>query len=352
MEHSVHGGDIYRNNVELDYSVNINPIGIDSKIKTRINMSLDELVHYPDPDQMRLKAKLAKKFDLFPDNIVCGNGASELFLAIVHALKPSKIVCPVPSFYGYERAAWAAGAELRCYQLKEENDFELDEGIIKLLKPSVDILFLTNPNNPVGNRIDPFLMEDILAACKENNIWVVLDECFIEFLGHSQYDVKERLMKYQNLMIVRAFTKYFAIPGIRLGYMMSLNENLLNKIRLNLPEWNVSVLAETAGLAALECESEYKNTYIDNGRERVYLETFIKRAFFERDKEVRIYKGEANFILLKTDFDLYSKMLENGILIRDCSNFRGLGVGYYRIAVKSREDNSKFISVLEKCLDD
>lgn len=352
MEHSIHGGDIYRNNVKLDYSVNINPVGIDGKIKTRINMNLDALEHYPDPEQMRLKSALGRKFDIFPDNIVCGNGASELFLAIVHALTPKKIVCPVPSFYGYERVAWAAGAELRCYQLKEENDYDLDSGILEMLKSEVDLLFLTNPNNPVGNRIENQLLEEILRTCRENNIWVVLDECFIEFLGHSNYDVKERLHRYPNLMIVRAFTKYFAIPGIRLGYMMSWDENLLNKIRLNLPEWNISVLAETAGVAALECEEVYENTGILISRERTYLETFIKRAFMESGKEIRIYRGEANFILIKTDFDLYSNMLERGILIRDCSNFRGLGTGYYRIAVKSHEDNEIFIDTLENCLND
>lgn len=352
MKYPVHGGDIYRNDVKLDFSVNINPLGVDKKIKSKLNISLDDISNYPDPDQMRLKIAIADRFQLSEDNVVCGNGASELFTAIVHALRPKRIVCPVPSFYGYERAAWTAGAELRCYPMKEENDFALDSGIMKFLKPDVDILFFANPNNPVGNRIEVTLLEDILDVCQENEIWVVLDECFIEFLGHSHYNVRGRLQKYKNLMIIRAFTKYYAIPGVRLGYMLSMNESLLTKIRLNLPEWNISVFAENAGLAALSCENNYANTSIYIRRERNYLETFIKRAFSENDVEVKIYEGEANFLMLRTEFDLYQKLLEHGVLIRDCSDYRGLGKGYYRVAVKNHDDNEEFINILEKCLND
>lgn len=352
MKYPVHGGDIYRNNIRMDFSVNINPLGVDAKIKNRLNMTMDEISNYPDPEQMRLRIAIADRFQLSEDSIVCGNGASELILATVHAIRPKKIVCPVPSFYGYERAAWACSAELRCYPMKEENDFALDSGIKSYLKPDVDMLFLANPNNPVGNRIEPELLEDILDICKENDIWVLLDECFIEFLSHSRYDVRGRLKRYKNLMILRAFTKFYAIPGVRLGYLLCENDNLLTKIRLQLPEWNVSVFAENAGIAALSVEHNYANTSLYIRRERNYMETFIKRAFEESRKTIDVFDGEANFILVKTEVDLYARLLREGILIRDCSDYRGLGKGFYRIAIKEHEENEEFIRVLEKCLDD
>lgn len=352
MNTSVHGGDVYRNNVRLDFSVNINPIGVDAQIKNKLNISMDEITHYPDPQQMRLRIAIADRFQLSEDNIVCGNGASELIMAAVHAIRPRKIVCPIPSFYGYERAAWACGAELRCYPLKEENGYRLDSGIKNYLTQDIDLLFLANPNNPVGDRLDEELFEDILDICLENNILVIIDECFIEFLGHSSYDVRTRLKRYRNLMILRAFTKFYAIPGVRLGYMMSANDNLLEKIRLQLPEWNISVFAENAGIAALRVEHNYANTCFYIRRERNYLETFIKRAFEEVGKEIKIYDGEANFILMRTDVELYMKLLKEGILIRDCSDYRGLGRGYYRIAVKNHEENEEFIRILENCLND
>ena len=352
MRHQVHGGDIYRNKIYMDFSININPLGIDPKIINRLNITMDEIINYPAPEQMRLRIALADRFQLSEDNIICGNGASELIMASIHAIRPKKIVCPVPSFYGYERAAWASQAELCCYKLDEENDFALDAGIKRYLTADVDMLFLANPNNPVGNRVDPQLLEDILDICKENNIWVLLDECFIEFLSHSRYDIRGRLKRYRNLMIVRAFTKYYAIPGVRLGYMMCENDNLVSKIRLQLPEWNVSVFAENAGIAALNVEHNYANTSLYIRRERNFMETFIKRAFEEKGKKIKFYKGEANFILVKTDEDLYIKLLRKGILIRDCSDYRGLDKGYYRIAIKSHEENEEFIGILENCLDD
>lgn len=352
MKFPVHGGDVYRNNVKLDFSVNVNPIGVDKKIKSKLNYSVDDIERYPDPEQAKLRIALAEKFGISEDNIICGNGASELFVAIVHAIRPKRVVCPVPSFYGYERAAWACGAELRCYPLKKEKGFTLDSEFLTFLKPDVDLVFLANPNNPVGNRIDSEFLIDVLDTCLENDIYVVLDECFIEFLNHNYYDMRARLKRYQNLMVVRAFTKYYAIPGIRLGYLLCDNENLMSRIKLQLPEWNISALAEAAGLAALSCEASYANTSIIVRRERSNMETFLKRAFSEHGYELEIIEGEANFMLIKTDIDLYTRLLNRGVLIRDCSDFRGLEQGYYRIAIKNHDMNEEFIKIVEECLDD
>mgnify|MGYP004463740765 FL=1 len=336
-----HGGDIYRNPVKLDFSVNINPLGIPERVQKALIQAVSECMHYPDMEAEALIQAVGRMTGVPAEYIVCGNGASELFVAVMHALSPKKILIPVPSFLGYEKAAATSGAEVRYYHMSEENGFSPDDAIFKELADGVDFLFLANPNNPTGSRVKPELLERIIAFCRDSGITVVLDECFIEFTdGWEARTFFKRTGEFKNLIVVRAFTKIFAIPGVRLGYLVCENKAVRERIKDQLPEWNLSVFAQRAGVAAAGEEDYRRKTVTFLNEERSYLVTQLEKL------GIRVFPGAADFLLLYSELPLYGKLLKQGILIRDCSNFRGLKVGYYRIAVKTRGENDRLIAAL------
>ena len=187
MRPVIHGGDIYQNEIELDFSVNINPFGIPEKVKEAMQESLELCEHYPDIHHAKLIEKIGAHYHIPEEHILCGNGASELFVAVVHATKPGKIVIPVPSFYGYEKAANVTEAEVSYYEMKERDGFCLTEAFLQELQEDVDLLFLANPNNPVGNTIEDVLLEKICDRCREKKITVVIDECFWNLQGKGDF---------------------------------------------------------------------------------------------------------------------------------------------------------------------
>ena len=220
MRSVIHGGDIYQNEIELDFSVNINPFGIPEKVKEAMQESLELCEHYPDIHHAKLIEKIGAYYHIPEEHILCGNGASELFVAIVHATKPGKIVIPVPSFYGYEKAANVTEAEISYYEMKEKDGFCLTEAFLQELQEDVDLVFLANPNNPVGNTIEDMLLEKICDRCRGKKITVVIDECFLEFTRKRGFFETHSLQEYPNVIIVKAFTKLYAIPGVRLGFLI------------------------------------------------------------------------------------------------------------------------------------
>lgn len=335
---SMHGGDIYRNNVKMDFSVNINPLGIPESIKAALTEAVADCSCYPDIRQEELKQAIHMMAGADKNHILCGNGASELLMTIVHGLKPKKIVIPVPSFFGYEKAAKASGAEILYYEMKAEEAFCLTDRVTDFLSVDTDILFLANPNNPVGNCLPPELIEKILRCCMAKNIVVVLDESFIEFTQKwEQYSFLRRINEFPNLIVVGGFTKIFAIPGVRLGYLVCGNADLRGAIEEQLPEWNLSVFAQKAGIAAAK-ETEYRKKSAEAVKtEREYLAEELQKL------GVLVYPAEANYLMLYTEYPLAEELLKRRILIRDCSNYRGLSKGYYRIAIKQREENEELL---------
>lgn len=340
---NIHGGDIYRNRIRLDFSVNVNPFGVPESVKHALEKAAGECCHYPDIEAERLKEAVSEKYGILKDRIIFGNGASELFMGIVHALRPEKVLIPVPSFYGYEYAARAVKNEIRWFVLKEEEDFFLREDFLDVLTEETDLLFLADPNNPTGKRIEKDVLEKILRRCREKGITVVLDECFIEFCG-EEYSMLEQIEEYENLLLVRAFTKSYAIAGVRLGYLAGSSHSLLEQIKCQLPEWNLSVFAQAAGIACIKEENYLERSIRQIRKERAFLENGLKEL------GIRVFSGEADFLLIDTDKAVYEQLLKRGILIRDCSNFRGLRKGYYRIAVRLRAENEELLKAMGECI--
>lgn len=337
----IHGGDIYRNQVELDFSVNVNPFGVPERVKKELMEAVEACDRYPDIKAEALIGAIAERLSVPERYLLCGNGASELFVGILQALRPKKVLLPVPSFYGYERAARTAGSECCFYQLREQDGFSVTEELSAALTEDIDLLFLANPNNPVGNAIEPELLLRIAARCREKKITLVLDECFVAFTGEEErYSFLAHVQDYPNVIVVQAFTKLFAIPGVRLGYLICSDEALIGHVQEHLPEWNLSVFAQRAGTVAC-AETDYVHSSVDFVcKEREWFAEELKK------KGMQVFPSKSNYLFLRTERPLAAELLAKGILIRDCSNFRGLEAGYYRIAVKRREENEKLLRAI------
>lgn len=382
MQENIHGGDIYSRQIQLDFSVNVNPLGVPEAVTQALHAAVDHVGEYPDITAGKLSRAvsrmLSKRYgcEIPGEYLLFGNGASEVFMAIVHGLLPvekteykgqpeqqqeqwKQIVIPVPSFYGYEHAAKAVGSRIKYVSLKQalfmaentekisiQKDSECVNQLSEQLTDDVDLLFLANPNNPTGSLWRKADLKNVLEHCRRKKITVVLDECFIEFCEKDPtqpLSMVNEIENYQNLIIVRAFTKIFAIPGVRLGYLVCSNHTLLEKIQKQLPEWNLSVFAQMAGVACVtDCEKYLQDTVEYVETERVFLRNGLEKL------GIRVISGEANFLLLQTEQPIYEKLLQRGILIRDCENFRGLGKGYYRIAVKRHEENEALLRELNQ----
>lgn len=337
-----HGGDIYRNQIRLDFSVNTNPLGMPDPVKEALHQAVEEAENYPDIRAQALSAAVAEQLQVRKEQLVFGNGASELFHAVLHAIKPSKILIPAPSFLGYEEAAKAIDCEVIFYEMKKEENFCLTDRILDVLDENISLVFLANPNNPVGNLVEPELIFQIAEKCRQCDITLVLDECFMELTGKEQtYSFLKRLDEFPNVVVIRAFTKLYAIPGVRLGYLVC-EQNLAEKIRLQLPEWNLSVFAQRAGVAAIKEQEYIVRAVVCIQTQRQFLLEELQAA------GCSVFDSDADYLLFYSEMPLYELFLQRGILIRDCSNFRGLQRGYYRIAVKSEEQNRMFAEVLRE----
>lgn len=330
----IHGGDIYTNSIALDFSINVNPNGTPFDVLEELKSSLINLDKYPEYKGLSLKTKLSEVLKLKPENIVLTSGASEGFMAICHALAFKKAAIFDPCFYGYEYALNAISCEIERFAL---SDLILDR--ISVEDIDAEVLFLANPNNPTGQCFVINQLEAILKKAKGK--YVVIDECFLPLTLREKESLIYRLSDYENAIIVRSFTKTFAIPGIRLGYIVA-KKDLAMLFEKQLPEWNLSSMAITAGMRSLD--------YIDS------LDKTRKDIFFEANRMMvaldsfgfEVMATDANFIMFFADEDLYDKLIKHGILIRDCSNFYGLRKGFYRIAIRTKEENSKLIEALEK----
>ena len=352
MQQNIHGGDIYSRQIRLDFSVNGNPLGMPDAAAQALRDAAAHVGEYPDITAAALTEAVSRMLsgecgrEIPEEYLLFGNGASELFLAIVRAFSPEQIVIPVPSFYGYEYAAEAAGSHIEYVYLPEETGFCPGQELLQALTEETDLLFLTNPNNPTGQLMNTEYLHQLLEHCRQQGIIVVLDECFVEFCETDREQPKSMLgetWQYDNLLLVRAFTKSFAMPGVRLGYLVCSNAELREKIRRQLPEWNLSVFAQRAGIACAEqAEGHLQNTVEYVKTERAYLRKGLEKL------GIRVVPGEADFLLLYTTQPIYDRLLAKGILIRNCENFRGLGAGYYRIAVKKHEENEVLLQELAR----
>ncbi|MBP3854982.1 MAG: aminotransferase class I/II-fold pyridoxal phosphate-dependent enzyme [Ruminiclostridium sp.] len=329
-----HGGDIYGRSVKLDFSANLNPLGMPENVRKAAAEAVGKSDRYPDPHCRELTEKLALSEKFPAENIVCGNGADDLIFRIVHALRPKRAVIAKPTFSEYAKALGEAGCTVAEYP---------PESICGVLDESVDMLILCNPNNPTGQLYDTELLGKISEKCSGNDIVFLCDECFIELCENPEMHSVRQFVN-GNTIVLKAFTKTYAMAGLRLGYALFGSPGIAGKVRCCGQFWSVSSVAQAAGIAALD-----ETQYVGNARkiiagERAYLSGELRRYGFE------VFPSDTDFILFRCGIPLDRLLLNEGIMIRNCGNYSGLGEGYFRIAVRIHEENEALIKAIEKVI--
>ena len=341
-----HGGDIYTYKDCVDFSTNSNPLGTPPSVIRAAAESLVHMESYPDPDCSRLCGALAGYEGVCPEQVICTGGAAELIYGVCRAMHPRTALLVSPGFAEYEAALKTLGdCQLSFFYLKPEEGFVLPETFPERLTQETDCVFLCSPNNPDGRIIPHELLLAIAGRCREFGIRLILDECFLDFTKEGRkLSLVPLLPENPDILIVKAFTKRYGMAGLRLGYGLCSDTAFLKEIDEVLPPWRVSSVAQEAGLAALAEED-----HIRKGRDMVSSE----REYLDRELRslgLTTWPSEANYILFRGPEDLFQNLLSCGILIRDCSNYRGLSRGYWRVAVRCPSDNRRLIQALRRIL--
>ena len=337
----IHGGNLTAYPDYLDFSANINPLGMPESVRQAVLDSADDWSHYPDPACTRLVCAISEHEQFPEDQIVCGNGAADLIYRMVSAFRPQSAVVCAPTFSEYESALQSVGCKVTHYLLRETSGFRLQPDILEMLTQETDILFLCTPNNPTGLRIAPDLLRIIAEKCRSENILLICDECFLDFTDDAKaYSLRTCIIP--NSIILKAFTKIYAIPGLRLGYACCGTPEIANRLRQSGQYWSVSVPAQAAGIEALRESAYVRRTvrYIADARKA--LSDQLRKC------GLRVYPSDANFLLLKTDRRFAENMKQHRILVRSCANFNGLSDSHYRIAVRTERENAALIRAVKE----
>lgn len=348
--HLIHGGDIYGyaerhgGALPLDLSANINPFGIPQAVRQAMHDALDHCDRYPDPLCRALSQAVGEVEQVPPSWLFFGNGAADVLFRLSAVIKPRKALLTAPTFAEYEQSL--PDCKIYYHYLTEAEGFAVTPRILQDIKHGINAVYLCNPNNPTGLTLSPTLLREIYAACVSIGAYLVVDECFNDFLTDAAaHTVKHLLPRYPKLIILHAFTKMYAIPGVRLGYCMCADPACIEALRQAGQPWNVSVIAQACGVAAVGLRGFAQQTAQRVAEERGFLAQALRR------RGITVFDGQANFLLWKAqDTALHQKLEGKGVLIRDCSNYRGLAPGFYRTAVKQREDSLRFLRALDDIL--
>ena len=337
-----HGGDVYDGEIQLDFSANTNPYGTPQGVLDAITAALPRVHQYPDP-YCRELVKTISEFESAPkDWVLCGSGAAELIYSYCEALRPQHAMELAPTFSEYSLALERVGCRVERYTLKKETYFSLTEDFLPVLERSrPDVLFLCNPNNPTGQVIGLPLLERILDVCEEQGTSLFVDECFLD-LSDDGVSLKSQLGEHPNLFILKAFTKSYGMAGVRLGYCLCAGGELLQKMARTVQPWNVSTLAQSAGVAALHERAFLQRTRALIPIERQWLQSQLEALGFW------VCPSKANYLLFQGSQDLWEQLRKQGIAIRSCGNYHGLGTGWYRIAVRLHGENECLIRAMKE----
>ncbi|WGY44952.1 threonine-phosphate decarboxylase CobD [Vibrio sp. ABG19] len=331
----------------IDFSANINPLGIPPQVRDAIVSQLDCLQHYPDIEYLKLHQSLATHHDCPAPWVLPGNGATELIFLWAQYVKPKTALLIEPSFAEYRRALSRVGCAIDNYVLREEDGFAVTERVLDALHGELDCLFICTPNNPTGLMPDRELLSAIVDRCRQLNIRLFVDESFIDFMP-NQPSLSQCLADNPHLYVLRSLTKFYALPGLRLGYLLSADQTLLAEIRDEREPWTINALAALAGEILFEDDTYCQATYQWLAQEQKYLQTELARF-----KPLQLFAPSANYLFFKhlnPTSSLQHDLMRHGILIRSCANYIGLSDAFYRVAIKSHADNQRLIHALQKVL--
>ena len=337
----------------ISFSANVNPLGISYQLKQTLSAQLDAITHYPDRDYKVLRQCIATYADTQIDNVIVGNGSTELISLFIQTKQPKKALVLGPTYSEYEREIALGGGTTKYYPLKPENNFALDVATFcHSLKDSVDLLVLCNPNNPTSTALTTKELRLILDTCMQHGIFVMIDETYVEFAEDIAKITAIPLANYyNNLIILRGTSKFFAAPGLRLGYAITGNTDLAKAINLRKNPWSINSLAEIAGRLMLT-----DHDYITKTRQLISKERHRLIDELSTWDNVRVYPPQANFILLqilKDDVsaeDLFEHCIRQGLMIRNCSTFPFLDNSYVRFCIMNPEQNNQLLNAFREIL--
>ena len=342
MTNDAHGGNTFAySGVKLDFSVNLNPLGMQKEVVDAIKDNAEKFDAYPDTNCRMLRAAVSELDNVSQDQLVFGNGAADIIVRICMALKPKHALVTAPAFSEYEKAVVESGGQVSRYALDEANGFQITEDYANAIDESVDMVFLCNPNNPTGRLAKEGTVEAVLEACKKVGAILVVDECFMEFTQGKS--CKKLINDNDNLIILKAFTKMYSMAGLRLGYSICSNSDINQKVFSWGQSWSVSAPAQYAGTAACKMKEHPENT-------RKFVQTERAWLMGELEKVVKPYPSDGNFIMFKSTPELWDEAIKRGIMLRSCANFHGLDNSYYRVGLKQRRENEELIKVLSEIL--
>ena len=328
----------------IDFSSNVNPLGFPSSITKIINKNRSLLSVYPDPDSSKLRNDLQKYTGVQKNQIIVGNGATEIIYNFckVFLHKDSNVLIPIPTFGEYEAASKLSDVRITFFKTMNlnKNTSELQDLVTK-----TNCIFACNPNNPTGILISKNNLLKILESAYNKSVLMFLDECFIELVPDSNESFVHYQKEFDNLFILRSLTKSFGLAGLRIGYGLGNNKVIDVLQRIKIP-WNVNGLAQMAASEALSNKSHLRKTRKLIKKELKFLKDSISKI-----NGFTCYDSSTNFILIKSRMnskEIQEKLIKKKILIRDCSNFRGLNNKFIRVAVRTHKENVKLVKALEE----
>ncbi|MBO6213972.1 MAG: aminotransferase class I/II-fold pyridoxal phosphate-dependent enzyme [Lachnospiraceae bacterium] len=334
----------------VSFSANVNPLGISPRLKEELSDHIDCISSYPDREYTALRAAIGRYLSTDPSNIIVGNGSTELISLFIRITHPSRALILGPTYSEYEREITMQGGHSSYYPLRASLDFKLDiEDFTGKLNNDIDLIILCNPNNPTSGCIGRDELRIILDVCKEHDIYAMIDETYIEFLEDSTGSTAIPLTAYyNNLIILRGTSKFFASPGLRLGYAITGNEHLLHEINQHKNPWMINSLAEIAGTIMFS-----DTDYINKTRELISAE---RKRMSEKYASggFKVFAPTANFMLLRIEdeslksSDLFDRAIREKMMIRDCSTFPFLSDRYIRICYMLPEDNDRLYECLTR----
>ncbi|MBM6925431.1 threonine-phosphate decarboxylase CobD [Pseudoflavonifractor phocaeensis] len=346
----VHGGDLFSaqagyGGAVLDFSTNLNPLGMPPAVGRAAAAA--HFAPYPDPLCRHLRRAIAAHDGVWEEQILCGNGAADLIFRLAFALRPRRALVTAPTFSEYEGALACVDCQVERYALDGARDFDLDEEILEAITPGMELVFLCTPNNPTGRLVPQKLLLAAAERCQRVGAVLAVDECFLPLADGGGNGLAPYLTKFPKLFLLRAFTKSYAMAGLRLGYGLSADPDLLERLSRFAQPWSVSAPAQAAGMAAFTlCPSWPEQARTLVARERPLLAAELT------DLGCAVAPSQANYLLFRVEkvTDLKERLIRKGVLIRACGNYQNLGPDWYRVCVRSGEENRRLLTALKEVL--
>lgn len=333
----------------VSFSANVNPLGVSPLLRSALSEKIDAITTYPDREYTSLRKCIAAYCGTEYENVIVGNGSTELISLFIQIEHPKKALVIGPTYSEYEREIALGGGTTLYYPLKESDNFKLNvEDFLTHLNESIDLLVICNPNNPTSSSIRRGEMRHILDACKQHDIYVMVDETYVEFADDMEEISAVPLTNYyNNIVILRGTSKFFAAPGLRLGYAVTGNRDLIEAINTRKNPWTINSLAVVAG------ETMFRDReYIEQTKRLISSERARIFDLLKKNPDFKVYEPSGNFMLMRilkenvTSQDLFDRAIREKMMIRDCSTFPFLDNKYVRFCIMKKEDNDRLLDCL------